>query len=150
MITLQSETRKSKESTVSGHLVSCDKDGVTMQTKEVAEMLLSEKYAFMGFAQIDGDEIKKVFEPEPLEIEKGEPIKTPSVNPTTPEEEIKKLEEEEELFEEQSFEGMLEGIDKIDELKDIAKALGLPKSEWEGYKRKDYFKNYLIEAVKED
>ena len=146
MIKLQSESRVNKESIVSGHLIKCDKDGITEQPQEVAEMLLSEKYAFMGFTQVSGDEIKKIEDSEPLEVEKGEPIATPAIEPTTPEEELEKLEEEEEA----SFEDVVNSLDKIDELKEVARELGLPKEEWEGYKRKDYFRNYLIESAKED
>jgi hypothetical protein len=141
MVKLQSESRRNKESIISGHLVACDKDGITEQTEEVAEILLSAKYDFLEF-KIFGEEIKKVEVVEPLEVEKGEPIETPNIEPTTPEEELEKLEEEE-----TSFEDMISGIDKINELKEIAQELGLPKQEWEGYKRLDYFKAYLIKAT---
>lgn len=144
MVKLISESRKNKESVIDGELISADQNGIIEVNEKMADILLSPKYSFMGWQPFEeGEEIKKVEVSEPLEIEKGEPIKIPEpVDPKTPAEIIEE--------EEKSIEDIINGAEKFDELKEIAKTLELPKEEWENYKRADYFKKYLLKAISED
>jgi hypothetical protein len=128
--------------------ISCDLQGVA-KVSDQAWQLLSTKYPYKNFvvveredvAPIKEDKIEKVEISEPLIKEEGEPLKTPEVIEVSPAEIIE---------EEESLEDVINAIDAIDELKAFAKDLGLPEDEWNTYKRKDHFKNYLIGKINEE
>ncbi len=142
MPVLISEQRKNLTSRIAGEIVTCNEKGEVEVSEKVAQLLLSDQYSFLGFSL--GGEIKKIEENEPLKVEKGEEIKVP-VQPEvgSPAEEIEK----EEAPKDQSLAELIEGMESINELKEAAKTLELPKEEWENYKRKDYFKQYLLSKI---
>lgn len=121
--------------------ISCDLQGVA-KVSDQAWQLLSTKYPYKDFSVVgEEDKIEKVEISEPLTKEEGEPLKTPEVIEVEPTEIIE---------EEESLEDVINAIDAIDELKAFAKDLGLPEDEWNTYKRKDHFKNYLIGKINEE
>lgn len=105
--------------------VSLDGSGYAEVSDKAAKLLVT-KYESFGF-QI---------------VEAGEELKVENV--------IETEEKEKEENSDPSLEEVINSIEEIDGLKAIATELGLPKEEWEGYRRKDYFKNYLIAKISEE
>jgi hypothetical protein len=174
MVKLQSDSRKNKSSRIDGQLVEANENGEVEVSQEMANLLLS-KYSFMGWTTTDGNDIKKVEVSEPIIVEKGEPIQEPIIeDPKTPAEIIEEEESNDEvevtvsdpiideggdvvideiITEESkndpSIEDIINQTESFNELKEIAKGLDLPEDEWSGYKRADYFKNYLLKKLSE-
>ena len=129
---------------IAGELVEANENGEVEVSQETARLLLSDKYSFMGWSANEGNDIKKVEVSEPIIVEKGDPIKKPIIEePKTPAEII----EEEQANDDLSIEDIINKTESFNELKEIAKGLDFPENEWSGYKRADYFKNYLLKKL---
>jgi hypothetical protein len=169
MVKLQSDSRKNKSSRIDGQLVEANENGEVEVSQEMANLLLS-KYSFMGWTTTDGNDIKKVEVSEPIIVEKGEPIKETIIeDPKTPAEIIEEGEasdvdkkkdllgggsveydvKDSKIINDPSIEDIINQTESFNELKEIAKGLDLPEDEWSGYKRADYFKNYLLKKLSE-
>ena len=150
MIIVQSKDHSNKTFRIStGEVINCDIEGIACVSEEACDLLMT-KYSFKGFSMVEGQFDVSVEtdlpEPEGGYIDPVSETETPEqIEYVT---EIDKgHDESEEGSEDVSIESVIENCDAIDELKSIAKELGLPEVEWEGYKRKDYFKKYLIEKL---
>tara|TARA_X000001382_G_scaffold58055_1_gene39707 strand:+ start:11773 stop:12174 length:402 start_codon:yes stop_codon:yes gene_type:complete len=133
MYTLKSKSQINKRFRISnGKIIETNDAGVTNPVSDETMDLLLTKYSFKEFVLSEGDEIEKVEKSEPLrKDEVGEPLK-----------------QEEDEGEE--LKNIIRDIDDFNSLKQVAKDLELPEEEWKNkYRRKDYFKNYLLSKVAE-